>query len=184
MRQQSVSAAQTYEYVILLWFGITHRSITSLQPVMHIVIESAAIYTWVLLRNLWDVNRHSNLLHNRVCSVLAFGTYLSGSNVQFPAIDLTSTVIGIVLCLLVVRVSLFGRSRGGTSSGNQRSRSLYPEPADIRTHHSAHGYPLVPLAVNITKHIDVDDTYNSKQDDGRQSHTSADDTTSKTVLAV
>lgn len=99
----------------------------------------------------------------RACTFTTFVAYLVQSNFQFPGLDSTSPVIGIVFCLIIVRV--------GLGVGHQ------PSSGNVITHDREAGigvrstnvamspeYPMRPLAVNITRQArqDGDDDFIAK----------------------
>ncbi|KAM5539654.1 hypothetical protein V8D89_006763 [Ganoderma adspersum] len=98
--------------------------------VVELVVQSAAIYTCVL--------------------ILLLGTYLAGSNVQYVFRDALQPLIGFVFTLIIIRVRLrdattssssgeIATARGGSGSNTAPHRS--------RDHRL---YPLRPLAINVS----------------------------------
>ncbi|EIM87536.1 uncharacterized protein STEHIDRAFT_168254 [Stereum hirsutum FP-91666 SS1] len=72
---------------------------------IHIVVESAAIYT--------------------ACTLITFIAYLVESNIQYAAFDATSPVIGFVFCLIIVRVQVT-KTTASRSDAETRAYPMQP----------------------------------------------------------
>ncbi|PIL26443.1 hypothetical protein GSI_12201 [Ganoderma sinense ZZ0214-1] len=94
--------------------------------VVELVVQSAAIYTCVLIRFL--------------------GTYLSGSNVQYIFRDALQPLIGFVFTLIIIRVRLRDATTGemATARGRSGSNLISNRGQDRRL------YPLRPVAINVS----------------------------------
>ncbi len=109
---------------------------------------------------------------------LTFVLYLADSNIQFPTLDSTSPIIGIVFCLITVRTELglaYGQTQYSAGSGSGKSHgrrpSLFRGSTAVGTNSNASrpsqfldsriddpldsGHPLRSLAVHITREVDV-----------------------------
>lgn len=114
-------------------------------------------------------------LDNRsLFTFLTFVLYLADSNVQFPTLDSTSPIIGIVFCLITVRTELglaFGQSQP-SSQGRVHGPSIFGPALGLGSNsnhrHSQYlgsgtgvgdsldkPHAMRPLAVRITHEVDV-----------------------------
>ncbi|ETW78678.1 hypothetical protein HETIRDRAFT_324812 [Heterobasidion irregulare TC 32-1] len=112
--------------------GRFRPSAGNMMPIIVVLIESGALYTSSVIAML--------------CS------YLSGSNGQYPALDLITPLVGIVFCLIILQIRYhFNMPSSASASSNYRSGSN-------RTEWGQHGdsgapiYPLNPIAIEITTH--------------------------------
>ena len=141
--------------------------ITLIQSVIIIVVESALLYTWVW-HNAKRPVRNADRYHISCATLATFVSYLAKSNLQFPGLDSvcyslsmtiksvthaielfsqTSPVIGIVFCLIIIRVSM-GIGHRGIASSNGASQF-----AGKGTESRPQTYPLRSLTVNITQQV-------------------------------
>lgn len=112
--------------------GRFRPSAGNMMPIIVVLIESGALYTSSVIAML--------------CS------YLSGSNGQYPALDLITPLVGIVFCLIILQIRYhFSMPSSASASSNYRSGSNRAEWGQ----HSDSGapiYPLNPIAIEITTH--------------------------------
>ncbi|KAI0028901.1 hypothetical protein K488DRAFT_57565 [Vararia minispora EC-137] len=97
---------------------------------VHIVVESAAIYT--------------------ACTLVTFVSYLAHSNLQFPSLDASSPVIGIVFCLIIVRIRLFGNTHFHVAGA-----SAVASADAMRSKTRASVHRMETLAVSVHREIEV-----------------------------
>jgi len=113
----------------------------SLMPVVQIILESAAIYTIVL--------------------ILTLVGYLAKNNYQFITLDATSPAIGISFALIIVRVGM------GLSS--ERTQAPPPENRIGFTTNVSNTMPLRGISVNVNKEVTMDTA--QEEEDRRSSGT-------------
>ncbi|THH14652.1 hypothetical protein EW146_g5706 [Bondarzewia mesenterica] len=109
--------------------GKFRAGLSSMMPVIIVLIESGALYT------------------SSVIAMLC--TYLAGSNGQYPALDLITPLVGIVFCLIILQI----RYHFNSSTMSGRSGSSRPEWAQ-QNNISGPAYPMAPLAIEITTHTE------------------------------
>jgi len=126
----------------------------SLLPVMIIIVESGALYTSGVLGLL-----------------IAF---LTGSNGQYPALDVVTPLVGIAFSLIVLQIRFhLGSSStpGHSSAGTTRAPSAvrhWGQRAPQHGRDTSLGYVMQPMAIQITEQTDVhypDKTRLSPHDD-------------------
>jgi len=100
---------------------------SDLSSVIIIIVESALLYT--------------------IATLATFVSYQVKSNFQFPGLDSTSPVIGIVFCLIIIRVSLGIGHRGITTATGSSNFPVKAGESRIQT------YPMRPLQVNISQQV-------------------------------
>lgn len=133
---------------------------------------------------LFEYRSHANIAamfptDTSVGSLFSFVAYLASSDIQFPAIDCTNGLVGVALCLLIVRIKLFratqaslrsdkygaSRSRGRTDPNFRNSVPLgsssgksFDDRSGADPDERDDGFIMKPLtlnvAVNISGHVD------------------------------
>ncbi|KAJ8503266.1 hypothetical protein ONZ45_g10993 [Pleurotus djamor] len=98
-------------------FKVSPNTRLRLPRVLHIVVESAAVYS--------------------ACTLTTFICYIVQSNAQFPGLDSTSPVIGLVFCLIIVRVHLVGHSI------REQTKSMDTNPS----------FQMRTLAINVNQQV-------------------------------
>ncbi|EIN12516.1 hypothetical protein PUNSTDRAFT_141199, partial [Punctularia strigosozonata HHB-11173 SS5] len=113
---------------------------SNLTPMLSILIESAALYTFSIV------------------AILA--SYGAKSNGHFVATDTTPAIIGISYCLIIIRVGL-GRSyehKNDTTLmvSSYRGHSSNSRATGLRGTDHANIMPMAPIAINIPSEVDID----------------------------
>jgi len=106
---------------------------TDLTPVIMIVVESAALYTFMTL--------------------LTMILYLAGSNAQFTALNITIPVIGLTFSLIIIRVSL-GISHNGAETTQATTTLRTPHTERSNATQSRESYRMEPIAISVQKEVD------------------------------
>ncbi|KAL4261801.1 hypothetical protein AB1N83_006450 [Pleurotus pulmonarius] len=105
---------------------------TSLTLVLLVVVESGALYA---------------------SSVLALMVaYVSGSNGQYPALDVVTPLVGITFCLIILQIQLRFTSNAWSMSTTRNDMSTIIHSNKRRKHREDQtlAYPMQPLAVHVT----------------------------------
>ncbi|EPQ58590.1 hypothetical protein GLOTRDRAFT_127087 [Gloeophyllum trabeum ATCC 11539] len=129
-----------------LWWrerSIGHAAQMSFLPVVAVVVESGAIYSAALI------------------SLLV--VYLSGSNGQYPALDLVNPLIGVTFSLILVRIGLGISNNGTTASGvssyqraTGRGQAPWKSGMNANPATGTAQYPMKPLAINVKRLVEHD----------------------------
>ncbi|KAJ3537443.1 hypothetical protein NM688_g6687 [Phlebia brevispora] len=137
-----------------IWY-VNHRvsdlvGESKLSPVVLIVIESGAIYAFSLL--------------------LLTAFYVRDENAQFIVLDAVTPIIGIVFCLIIIRVGLRREMTfqqpttwlwTSPDTGSFRAANS-TRPQTINTFGNSASIALTPIAVNVTTSVH-DDSYSDQR---------------------
>jgi len=137
----------------------------NLTPVILIVAESAAVYT--------------------AFAFVTLVTYLTKSNIQFVLVDMSNPIIGLVFCLIIVRVTMGMSFRAFDARATIGPSTT--EGADTATARSQGAVQLMPIRVNVQKHVEIGDgrddlAIRSEQKDGELARYSPSLDTSRSQL--
>ncbi len=95
-----------------------------------------------------------------ISTLLNLVLYLAKSNLQFTSSDATSPIIGIVFCLIIVRVELSvshrSSSEASTSESHRRSFPFFGHSDVGSRKENVYSLQVRSLAVNVTEGVKVD----------------------------